>query len=368
MQDEPVASSSRRHLDFEPYMQRAHLEALQRWRGIEIQRHLEMEELHNRARPRGVVGRRPDSDSASEGNRESQTVAERGAQPGDGREPNSIGQGRLDGGVRITSREAASDPDRENDVSLAAADEPLSREGDCSPNTPGSLAGPGCDIMHEQRSEMEDLQASGVGNPQGSNTVNPKVGQNLSRTIGSDVVSNHTSLQQDTHSSSNLTSINGPGTPSQNPETSVNGPDTPLQNPETSALSVSELVRLRESARARADEGAQREQQMLRRRAQQRDRFLELEAAWEQERERELAGLGQQRAVSEFAHRTRLQVSNLCRLVWALFLFLSCLVGFLLKDWLGEGEGAGKVRAAENGVRTCRPDCLLTTFCRLGCS
>jgi hypothetical protein len=321
MQDEPVASSSRRHLDFEPYMQRAHLEALQRWQGIEIQRHLEMEELHNRARPRGVVRRRPDSDSASEGNRESPSGAERRAQPGDGSEPKSGGDSRLDGVVRSTSREAASDFGSENDVSLAAADEPLSREGDYRPNMPGSSAGPGGKSIRQQRSEMEDLQASVVANPQGSNTVNPEVGHNPSLTIGSNVVSNHTSLQQDTHNSFNFTSINGPGNPIQNPETPINGPDTPLQNPETSALSVSEMVRLRESARVRADEGAQREQQMLRRRAQQRDRFLELEAAWEQERERELAGLGQQRAVSEFAHRTRLQVILVyifCQFVWAL--------------------------------------------------
>lgn len=320
MQDEPVASSSRRHLDFEPYMQRAHLEALQRWRGIEFQRHLEMEELHNRARPRGVVRRRPDSDSTSEGNGESRTCTERRAQPGDGREPNSGGDSRLDGVVRNSSREAASDPGSENDVSLAAADEPLSREGDYEPNAPGSSAGPGSDRMRQQRSEMEASQASVVVNPQGSNTVNPAVGHNPSLTIGSDVVSNHTSLQQDTHNSGNLTSINILGTPFQNPEISISGPDTPLQNPETSALSVSEMVRLRESARARADEGVQREQQMLRRRAQQRDRFLELEAAWEQERERELAGLGQQRAVSEFAHRTRLQVSLVsCLLVCMAF-------------------------------------------------
>lgn len=264
-QDEPATSSSRPDIDFEPYMQRAHLEALQRWQEIEIQRHLETEELRNRAPRRGVVRRQPDLslESSREGN-------------GDDAIQESSGMGR-DGGNDDSEEQSRTEVVVRNEGDLAVNDGMDAAEVVSEHTVSDELVGalePPLSIEHRPAREESSIQTSD------SLHAAPSIIESRQQPQPRNLVQ---------------------GTPTNPRENPANQP------PNRVHVSVSELVRLQESARARA-EGAQRERQMTRHRAAQRDRFLELEAA---ERERELAGLGQQRAVSAFAHRTRLQVQIL---------------------------------------------------------
>ncbi|GAQ78928.1 Ring/U-Box superfamily protein [Klebsormidium nitens] len=256
LRDEPAASTSRRDLDFEPYMQRAHLEALQRWREMELHRHLETEELRSRAPRRGVVRRQPDATDV-----------------------NSNGDGNRDDVYQESSQ--------------------MERDG----GTGDSEGQDGTEVAVGSEGGLD--ANNGMGAEEGSNLSagGPETSIPLEQTV-----TREASFDQIANSSNAAPST---AEPRQQPQTQnlvqitpLNPPQTPPNPPQARIqVSVSELVRLRESARSRT-EATQRERQMVRHRAAQRDRFLDLEAA---ERERELAGLGQQRAVSAFAHRTRLQ-------------------------------------------------------------